>query len=75
MCPAQGPQRSDAGEAQTRGPSVSGLESSTLPLKHCAPSCICNRPIELFIFQFGPVSSIIEIYPKLAVFSCIYKEI
>ena len=23
MCPAQGPQRSDAGEARTRGPSVS----------------------------------------------------
>ena len=27
-------QRSDAGEARTRGPS---LESSTLPLSHCAP--------------------------------------
>ena len=32
MCLAQGPQHSDAGEALTRG-----LESSTLPLSHCAP--------------------------------------
>ena len=30
MCLAQGPQRSDASEARTRGP-------STLPLSHCAP--------------------------------------
>ena len=30
-CLAQGPQRSDAGEARTRGPI--GLESSTLPLR------------------------------------------
>ena len=33
MCFAQGPQRSDAGEARTRGPSV-----STQALYHCAPS-------------------------------------
>ena len=33
MCLAQGPQRSDAGEAQTH---AFGLESSTLPLSHCA---------------------------------------
>ena len=32
MCLAQGPQRSDAGEAR-----ILGLESSTLPLSHCAP--------------------------------------
>ena len=32
MCLAQGPQRSDAGEARTLG-----LESSTLLLSHCAP--------------------------------------
>ena len=32
MCLAQGPQRSDAGEAQTRC-----LESSTLPLSHLTP--------------------------------------
>ena len=31
---AQGQQHSDAGEAQTKGLSV----SSTLPLSHCAPS-------------------------------------
>ena len=31
MCLAKGPQRSDAGEARTRGPI--GLESSTLPLR------------------------------------------
>ena len=31
MCLAQGPQSSDAGEARTRG-----LESSALPLRHCA---------------------------------------
>ena len=34
MCLAQGPQRSDAGEARTRGPSV-----SSQALYHCAP---CN---------------------------------
>ena len=33
MCLAQGPQRSDAGEARTRGPSV-----SSQALYHCAPS-------------------------------------
>ena len=33
MCLAQGPQRSDAGEARTRVPSA-----STLPLSHCAPT-------------------------------------
>ena len=33
MCLAQGPQRSDAGEAQTRGPSV-----SSQALYHCTPS-------------------------------------
>ena len=33
MCLAQGPQRSDAGEAQTRGPSV-----SSQALYHCAPT-------------------------------------
>ena len=32
MCLAQGPQRSDAGEARTRGPSV-----SSQALYHCAP--------------------------------------
>ena len=36
MCLAQGPQRSEAGEARTRGPSV----SSTLPLSHCTPSIL-----------------------------------
>ena len=36
MCLAQGPQRSDAGEARTLG-----IESSTLPLSHCAPF-LCN---------------------------------
>ena len=37
MCLAQGPQRSDAGEARARG--FFGLESSTLhvPLSHWAP--------------------------------------
>ena len=37
MCLAQGPQRSDDSEAPTCGPSV---ESSTLPLSHCAPLSI-----------------------------------
>ena len=36
MCLAQGPQRSDAGETLTCGPL--GLESSPIPLSHCAPS-------------------------------------
>ena len=34
MCLAQGPQRSDAGEAQTRGPSVSS--QALYHLSHCA---------------------------------------
>ena len=36
MCLAQGPQHSDADETRTRGPLC--LESSTLPLSHCAPN-------------------------------------
>ena len=44
MCLAQGPQRSDAGEARTLG-----LKSSTLPLSHCAPIYI---HIRLIILQF-----------------------
>ena len=36
MCLAQGPQRSDADEARTCV--LFGLESSTLPLSHCAPN-------------------------------------
>ena len=36
MCLAQGPQRSDAGEARTGGPWVSS--QALLPLSHCAPS-------------------------------------
>ena len=39
MSLAQGPQRSDAGEAGTRDPF--GLESSTLPVSHCAPLSVC----------------------------------
>ena len=35
MCLAQGPQRSDAGEAWTRGPSV-----SSQALYHCAPAAV-----------------------------------
>ena len=38
MCLAQGPQRSYAGEARTRGPSVAS--QALLPLSHCAP-CEC----------------------------------
>ena len=34
MCLAKGPQRSDAGEARTRGPSVS---SQALYMYHCSP--------------------------------------
>ena len=33
MCIAQGPQRSDAGEARTRGPSVSSQALYTEPLR------------------------------------------
>ena len=33
MCLAQGPQRSDADEARTRGPSVSSQALSTEPLR------------------------------------------
>ena len=45
MCLAQGPQRSDAGEAQTRGASV-----SSQALYHCAPlGALC------FFIGSGPV--------------------
>ena len=41
MCLAQGPQRSDAGEAQTRGPSVSSQAlyhwATVLPITHDKP--------------------------------------
>ena len=47
MCLAQGPRQSDAGEARTRRPF--GLESSTLPLIHCAPSVlVCSRSASVF---------------------------
>ena len=36
MCLAQGPQRSDAGEARTRGPSVSS-QALSLSLSHWYP--------------------------------------
>ena len=46
MCLAQGPQGSDTGEARTRG---LGLESSTLPLSHCAPIDLNWTPILFFL--------------------------
>ena len=47
MCLAQGPQRSDAGEAGTRGPSVSS-ELSTLPLSHCTSRFIMLHFIRVY---------------------------
>ena len=45
MCLAQGPQRSDAGEARTRGPSVSRQA-------HCAPfDKIKSRAVTTFTHQ------------------------
>ena len=42
MCLAQGPQRSDASEAQTRGPLV-----SSQALYHCAPIRVDGVPLHL----------------------------
>ena len=53
MCLAQGPQRSDFGEAQTRGPSVSGqvlyhrARATALPTR-MVPEIIC-RKLELIL--------------------------
>ena len=47
MCLAQGPQRSDAGEAPT--PRPLGLESSTLPLSHCAPFIVMYLACDTFM--------------------------
>ena len=49
MCLAQGPQRSDAGEARTRAPSV-----SSQALYHCAPlfSMDVKQEINLKAFIF-----------------------
>ena len=41
MCLAQGPQRSDTGEAQTRGPSARVKHSNTKPL--CSYLCMCKN--------------------------------
>ena len=54
MCLAQGPQRSDAGEARTRGPSV-----SSQALYHCAPqkrSTVLERSVKYFTGGIKPVS-------------------
>ena len=60
MCLAQGPQRSDAGEAQNRGPSV-----SSQALYHWA-TALPNKYIQLTILTFGIVSSFKEIKCALA---------
>ena len=43
-------QRSDAGEAGTRGP----LVSSTLSLSHCAPHVTCVKLAMLILCHVGP---------------------
>ena len=57
MCLAQGPQRSDAGEARTLGP-----ESSTLPLSHCAPlesvTCVILALLAMSFTMFWNVVSL-----------------
>ena len=63
MCLAQGPQRSDAGEARTRGPSVSSQAlyhwATALPV---TPLEISIWAFELYFFAYatkvnGPVSA------------------
>ena len=54
MCLAQGPQRSDAGEARTRGPSV-----SSQALYHWAtalPSCIYRKGVEKAVAKWSFMS-------------------
>ena len=46
MCLAQGPQRSDASEARTRGPSVSSQDSTTKPLRSQSAVYIVTEPYE-----------------------------
>ena len=50
MCLAQGPQRSDAGEARTRGPSVS---SQALYHKATALRIRCTPSFALYYLQFS----------------------
>ena len=54
MCLAQGPQRSDAGEARTRGPSVSSQAlyhwATALPLRCCVLICaLCLSLVVLYV--------------------------
>ena len=55
MCLAQGPQRSDAGEARTRGPSVSSQAlyhwATALPMKPSDHNLQCSDLIENWRLQ------------------------
>ena len=61
MCLAQGPHCSDASEARTLG-----LESSTLPLSHCAPpkpyAQGALRSLDRFVSRIMSIISVINIY-------------
>ena len=58
MCLAQ-EQHSDAGE--TRTPRSLGLESSTLPLSHCAPILLFSYGIIVCIFSYGKADMIFRL--------------
>ena len=64
MCLAQGPQRSDAGEVPTRGPSV-----SSQALNHCAPS---NFKLKMIAYQNLWAKTPSE--DLLNLFKCLFKS-
>ena len=61
MCLAQGPQRSEAGKAQTRGPLFSSHAlyhwATALPCTHFEPDCIQNGGSANIIYTINPRSS------------------
>ena len=61
MCLAQGPQRSDAGEARTRGPSVSSQESiglSFILITHIKLGCVTSLSLQYGRFHYSPFANI-----------------
>ena len=62
MCLAQGPQRSDAGEARTRGPSVSSQAlyqwASALPYQLMMRLHILNDVVNDIIYKYVIIASL-----------------
>ena len=62
MCLAQGPKCSDAGEARNLWPL--GLESSTLPLSHCAPRYSSWMPFLTLFFLHFHTTAVLSTEPE-----------